>query len=135
MGILLLTLATLGASSASPKRILILDPFGRDVAPFSAAVSAFRTTLARELGESVDFYEVPLDLARFDGPDGEGPVVTFLEGRIKSRPVDLVVPIGGAGGSLPRGIANAFSRTRQFCFSHRTLGWCHPTFCARMPPS
>jgi PAS domain S-box-containing protein len=98
--LLLLTLATLCASAASPKRILILDPFGRDVAPFSAAISAFRTTLARELGEPLDFYEVPLDLARFAETQGEGPLVTFLEGRIKDHPVDLVVPIGGAGAQF-----------------------------------
>ncbi len=94
---LLLTLATLGASGNSPKRILILDPFGRDVAPFSSVVSAFRSALAREFGEPVDFYEVPLDLARFAGAEGEGPLLAFLEGRLENRPVDLVVTIGGAG--------------------------------------
>jgi PAS domain S-box-containing protein len=95
---LLLTLATLCASAAGPtKRVLILNPFGRDVAPFNAAISAFRTTLARELGEPVDFYEVPLDLARIAESEGENPLVAFLEGRIKNHPVDLVVPIGGAG--------------------------------------
>lgn len=96
-GVFLLTLAALAASAASPKRVLILNPFGRDVAPFNAAVSAFRTTLAQELGGPVDFYEVPLELARFAESEGESPLVTFLEGRINSQPVDLVVPIGGAG--------------------------------------
>ena len=97
LGALLLTLATLGASAASPKRVLILDPFGRNVAPFTTAVSSFRTTLARELGEPVDIYEIPLELARFSGPEGETPLVTFLEGRLKEQPVDLVVPVGTAG--------------------------------------
>jgi hypothetical protein len=46
---LLLIMATLGARADPPKRVLILDSFGRDVAPFSAVVSSFRTTLAREL--------------------------------------------------------------------------------------
>jgi PAS domain S-box-containing protein len=95
--LLLLALITPCASAAGPKRVLILDPFGNNVAPFSAAASAFRFTLPRELGEPVDFYEVPLDLARFAEPEGEGPLVAFLEGRIKTHPVDLVVPIGGAG--------------------------------------
>jgi hypothetical protein len=95
--LLLLTLITSGASAASRKRVLILDPFGRDVAPFSVAISAFRSTLARELGEPVDIYDLPLELTRFAEPEGEGPLVAFLEGRIKSQPVDLVVPIGGAG--------------------------------------
>ena len=97
VGLFLLTLITPWASAASPKRVLILDPFGRDVAPFNTVVSVFRVTLARELGEPVDFFEVPLDLARFDEPEGEGPLVEFLEGRITKHPVDLVVAIGGAG--------------------------------------
>ena len=96
----LLPLATLCASAVSPKRILIVDPFAGDVAPFSTVQSAFRTTLARELGEPVEFYEVPLDLARFSAAEGEGPLLTFLESRIKTRPMDLVVPIGGPGGQF-----------------------------------
>jgi hypothetical protein len=97
LGLVLLTLATLAASAANPKRVLILDPFGRNVAPFTTAVSSFRTTLARELGEPVDMYELPLELARLSGPEGETPLVTFLEGRIKEQSVDLVVPVGTSG--------------------------------------
>jgi PAS domain S-box-containing protein len=97
VGLLLLLLSPLCASAAGPKRVLILDPYERDVAPFSTVASAFRSALARDLGEPVEFYEIPLDLARFAGPEGEGPLVAFLEGRIKSHPVDLVVPIGGMG--------------------------------------
>jgi len=97
VGLLLLTFIMPCASAAGPKRVLILDPFGRDVAPFSDVISTFRFTLARELGEPVDIYDLPLDLARFAEPEGEGPLVAFLEGRITRHPVDLVVPIGGAG--------------------------------------
>ncbi len=96
-GVLLVTLAPVLASAATPKRVLILNPFGRDVEPFSAAVSSFRSTLVREIGEPVDFHEIPLDLARFTGPEGEEPLVAFLEDRISNHPVDLIVPIGGAG--------------------------------------
>lgn len=99
VGIALLML-TLGASdtvAASPKRVLILSSFGRDVAPFSAAISVLRTTLPRELGEPVEFHEVPLNLARFAEAEGEDPLVAFLEGRLKSQPVDLVVPVGAPG--------------------------------------
>ena len=75
--------------------MLILDPFERDVAPFSTVVSAFRTTLALEMGEPVEFHEVPLDLVRTDGADDEdGPLLALLESQIKVRPIDLVVPIG-----------------------------------------
>ena len=53
VGLVLLTLTTLGASAASPKRVLILDPFGCDVAPFSTAVSAFRTALLAAFAEHI----------------------------------------------------------------------------------
>ena len=53
LGLVLLALTTVCASAAGPERVLILDPFGRDVAPFSTVISAFPTTLARELGEPV----------------------------------------------------------------------------------
>ena len=95
--LLLPALVPLSASAASPKRVLILDPFGRDVAPFSEAVSSFRATLAREMGERVDIYELPLELARLAEAEGEAPLVAFLEGQVKAHPVDLVVAIGGPG--------------------------------------
>ncbi len=97
IGLLFATLSTLCVAKEDPKRVLILNPFGRDVEPFGAAVSEFRATLVRELGEPVDFHEIPLELARFTGAEGEAPLVDFLEDRIASQPVDLVVPIGGAG--------------------------------------
>ncbi len=136
---LLLALATLCASAASPKRVLILNPSTQEAAPFSSVISAFRTTLTRELGEPVDIYEVPLDLARFAEADGEGSFVMFLEGRIRSRPVDLVVPIGGGGVSFaarhrerlfpatpvvvvaadPRTVPPAFLRTNATLVAHQ----------------
>jgi len=50
------TLATFAASAGSPKRTLILHPFGGVVAPFTAVVSPFRT-MARELGAGLDVCE------------------------------------------------------------------------------
>ena len=65
--------------------------------PFSVARSAFRTTLARELGEPLEFYEISLDEARFQKSEAERPFVQFLESRIANRPMDLVVTVGGPG--------------------------------------
>jgi hypothetical protein len=93
LGLLLAVPAVWGAAGAAPKRVLILDPFGRDATPFSTAVSAFRTTLARELGELVDFYEVPLDLARFAEPEERSPLVGFLEGRTAIKDSGQTPPI------------------------------------------
>ena len=82
------------APGANPRRILILDSFGRDIAPFNTAVSAFRTTLARELGDPVDIYEASLDAARFAEPEKEAPFLEFLRFRFEGRSLDLVVPVG-----------------------------------------
>jgi len=96
-GLLLLAVAALCARAASPKHVLILEPFEGDVAPFSVALSAFRSTLAREFGERLEFYEMTLDRARFQEPEAEGPLVQFLETRIANRPMDLVATTGGPG--------------------------------------
>ena len=139
VGLLLLALITPCASAASPKRVLILDPFGRDVAPFGAVISAFRFTLARELGGPVDVYGLPLDLARFSEGEGEVPLVAFLEDRLKNHPVDLVVTIGTAGmqfaarhrerlfpdtpvlviGPDPRFVSAGFLRSNTTLVTHR----------------
>jgi len=94
--ILLVTLGTLCAHAGNPKQIMIVNPFGGDTEPFATGASAFRTTLARELGEPVTFHEVPLDLARFNGQEGEGALVRFLEERIRDTQIDLVVLFSGA---------------------------------------
>lgn len=82
------------AADAPVKRVLILDSFGRDVAPFTAAVSTFRTTLAQQLGDPVVFYDHSLDLARFRAEEWEEPFAAFLETRFAGHPLDVVVPFG-----------------------------------------
>ena len=89
-------LASLYAPAAETKRVMILNPYSRDTAPFAVVAAAFRSTLATELREPVDFQEIPLDLTRFT-ESGEQPLVTFLEERLARNPVDLVVPIGSTG--------------------------------------
>ncbi|MCU0290426.1 MAG: histidine kinase [Thermoanaerobaculaceae bacterium] len=100
VGLVLLGLSTLGLSAETPKRVLIVDSFGRDVAPFSVAASSFRTTLVRELGAPVDLYEVSLELSRFDDAQSGAAFLEFLERRVRARPVDLVVPVGAPAVSF-----------------------------------
>jgi signal transduction histidine kinase len=92
--LLLLSWASPGAADVTPKRVLILDSFGREVAPFTTAVSSFRTALAQELGAPVVFYDESLDMARFVGENREGPFAEFLRARFADRPPDVVVPFG-----------------------------------------
>lgn len=84
------------AQATAPKRVMLLNPYSRDTAPFAVVAAAFRSSLATELQEPIDFQEIPLDLTRFS-ESGEQPIVAFLEERLAVNPVDLVVPIGSTG--------------------------------------
>ena len=88
-----LSLTALAATNVPAKRVLIIDSFGRDIGPFNAVASTFRTTLARELAEPVDIDEAPFDTARFIEPNREAPFVDFLQNHYSARKLDLVVPI------------------------------------------
>jgi PAS domain S-box-containing protein len=91
---LLVTWAAVGTSAAAPKRVAILDSYGRDVAPYNAIAAAFRSALPRELGEAVDLYQMSLELAWSVPPDGDNPQVETLRRRFEVLPADLVVPVG-----------------------------------------
>lgn len=94
VGSLVLVVSAAGASTSTPRRVLLLHAFGLDVAPFSAVASGFRTALARELGAPVDLDEVTLDAGRFDDARYRAALVELLEDRVAAHPVDLVVTNG-----------------------------------------
>ena len=48
LGIFLLELSAITSTNSSHKRVLILDSFGREVAPFNTRAAAFRGTLVRQ---------------------------------------------------------------------------------------
>jgi signal transduction histidine kinase/ABC-type uncharacterized transport system substrate-binding protein len=107
-------LTAFAAANNPPKRVLIIDSFGRYIAPFSAVSAAFRTTLARELTEPLDIDEAPFDTARFADPNQEALFVDFLQRRFTGRKLDLVVPI-----NFPA--ANFALRHRQRLFSETAM--------------
>ena len=111
---LLLILGAYCALAAAPKRILILDSFERDVAPFSAAVSSFRAALTGEIHEPVDIfiYEESLETGWFADPSLEKPFKVFLQQRFADRAIDLVVPVGEpACKFVTRSVGRSFPET------------------------
>src|SRR6266481_5089428 len=71
LGSVALTQATSAATSSSPKRVLIIDSFGRDMAPFRAVTAALRTRLTLDLPASIgvdDASRVPLRILGGDIP-------------------------------------------------------------------
>lgn len=82
-----------GATSA--KRVLIVHSFGRDFAPFDAAVAAFRRELASTWSGLVIFVEAALDAGRTVTAAEESAFVAYLLARFSDPLPDLVVSSGG----------------------------------------
>jgi PAS domain S-box-containing protein len=95
LGTLLLTLAALCASAASPKRVLLLYSFGRDFAPYQTFSGHLRTELASQMAEPIAFFEASLESARFGDSQQEDPLLDYLRAEFALHHLDLVVPIGG----------------------------------------
>ncbi|MFO1313604.1 MAG: sensor histidine kinase [Burkholderiales bacterium] len=85
---------SLGAEAASPKRVLVLHSFGRDVAPWNTSASAFRTELARRSPVPISFFEASLDLGRTVNKNEGLAFLEYLKARFGDAPPDVVVTIG-----------------------------------------
>ncbi len=83
----------LQAASTAPQRILILDSFGREFAPYRTIGHAFREEMARLSPKPLEFVEVSLETVRFDAPE-EGPVVDYIRALCTRQSFDLVVANG-----------------------------------------
>src|SRR5262249_6394102 len=70
---LIVCFACQAALGADPKRVLIIDSFGRDFAPWNEYAKRFRADLDREWSEPIDLYETSLAIPRFshEGKDSE----------------------------------------------------------------
>jgi signal transduction histidine kinase len=83
------------SANPQPKRILIVHSFGRDFAPFDAAIATFRREVASRSPDPVVFVEAALDAGRAIGPDEEAAFVAYLSARFSQPLPDLVVSSGG----------------------------------------
>jgi PAS domain S-box-containing protein len=77
-----------------PKRVLLLDSYGRNVAHISNIMSVFQTELSSRSPEPIDLHEVSLEMARFAQIEQEVPLINFLKERFSRRNPDLVVAMG-----------------------------------------
>lgn len=82
------------SAAGAPKRVLLLDSYGRNVAPTSTVISVFRTEVSSRSAEPVDVHEASLEMARFAQPEQELPFVSFLRERFSTHKPDLVVTVG-----------------------------------------
>jgi PAS domain S-box-containing protein len=95
LALVLLLLPALLRAGGTPRRVLLLDSYGRNVAPISTVISVIRTELSSRSPEPIDLHEVSLEMARFAQSEQEPPFVNFLRERFSGHKPDLVLTVGG----------------------------------------
>jgi PAS domain S-box-containing protein len=91
---LALTTATIGASAAEQRRVLLLHAFGHAYSPWSDMAASFRTELIKNSAEPINLFEVSLDTARIHNPQDDGPFVEYIRALLSGHKLDLIVPVG-----------------------------------------
>ena len=94
VGTTIFLLATLGAATAEPKRVLMLHSFGRDFKPWSEYARTIRAELDRQSPWPLEIAEHSLMTARSSDENSEAPFVEYLRALHAKRPVDLIVSLG-----------------------------------------
>ena len=98
--------------ASEPKRVLILESFGRDFAVWKAVPQAFKSELVQQSPWPIEFHEAALETARADQPQAETAFAEYLRALYAKHPPDLVVPVGApAAQFLSRHRANLFPQT------------------------
>lgn len=87
-------------AAPAPRRVLVLQSFGNDFAPYNFVASHLRVDLAASWPAPIEFHEVTLEMARFGEAATEAPFVDYILALFAERRLDLVVPIGGAASSF-----------------------------------
>src|SRR5262249_39998296 len=96
----ILLLATLGAATAEPKRVMLLHSFGRDFKPWSEYAKTIRTELERQSPWPLDIVDHSLITARSSDEDPEGPFVEYLRPLFGQRPLHLIVRLGAPAAAF-----------------------------------
>ena len=87
-------LLTLSIATAEPKRLLLVNSFGRDFAPWSEYAKNFRAELDRQWRDPVDLSEASLAIARSQTTRPEGPFIDYLRALFGNHWPDLILAIG-----------------------------------------
>ena len=93
------------------KRVLILQSFGADFAPYNVVSASFRSELPHVLGEPVEFHEVSVQATNTTDPAFEDALVGYLIALNAKRPPDLVVVIGGQAARFALSRRDVFPAT------------------------
>jgi len=90
--VIALVFGTLGAATAEPKHVLLINSYGREFAPWSEYAEEIRSQLQDEWERPLDIYELSLTTALL-GP-GEHDFANYLHTLFSDRKPDLILTIG-----------------------------------------
>jgi signal transduction histidine kinase len=86
---------TVAAGAAEPKRILLLNSFGREFSPWNEYARQLRVELSRQVSGPIDIFETSLATARFAGRNLDKPFAEYLHSLFENHKLDLAITIGG----------------------------------------
>src|SRR6516164_5089388 len=81
--------ATLGAATAEPKRVLLINSYGREFAPWNEYATEIRAQLQDGWQGPLDIYELSLTTALFG--KGEREFANYLQALFSDREPDLIL--------------------------------------------
>jgi PAS domain S-box-containing protein len=94
-GILFLVLMLWTAADAAPADVVIINSLGRGFEPYNTISENFRTELAKQYGQPLEFHDAALETAHLQGETSERFLVQYLTALFQGQKPDLVVSIGG----------------------------------------
>ncbi len=83
-----------GPRPGEPKRVFVLDSYGREFSPYAELSSFVRAELVRRCGHPIDFFHVTLQTHGFEAKD-EDAVADYVGAICARRAPDLVLTNGG----------------------------------------
>jgi PAS domain S-box-containing protein len=95
LGVLFLVLPLWNAAGATATHVVILHSYGRGFEPYNTFSENFRTELAEQFAQPLEFHDVALESARLQGETSERLLVQYLTTLYAGQKLDLVVPVGG----------------------------------------
>jgi signal transduction histidine kinase len=90
--------ATLSAATAEPKRVLLINSYGREFAPWNEYAEEIRSQLQEEWERPLDFYELSLASAILG--QGERDFANYLHTLFSDREPDIILTIGAPAVSF-----------------------------------
>src|SRR5215472_8837795 len=103
MAVVLLVFAAAGATAAEPKRVLLLQSYGADLAEDENIFTDYlRRDLADQSPVPLELHEMSLDAARVSESTQDSGFVGYVRAAFADRPPDLVVTIQAPAAQFAR---------------------------------